>query len=161
MISNAAIAKQWSDETVARVSVMLRDGWTARQIATEIGVTRNAVIGKIRRVKALAEIGLQGKPGWKTVHKVVAAERAKVVRMPAAPKRRVLPTVTLPAPVPRMLTLVELETADCRWPYGDPREDGFGYCAHQRHAGFRYCPYHARVAYQAVAERQEQARAAA
>ena len=39
--------ERWTEEKLARVIRMWLEGWSASVVAAEIGVTRNAVIGKI------------------------------------------------------------------------------------------------------------------
>jgi GcrA cell cycle regulator len=43
---------------------------------------------------------------------------------------------------PLMVKLLELEAHNCRWPCGDPHDDGFGFCGHDRQPGSSYCPHH-------------------
>lgn len=55
-----------------------------------------------------------------------------------------------PAPPPeaRMIGLLELAPHDCRFPIGDPREAGFGFCAAPASVGRSYCEHHHALAYQ-------------
>lgn len=39
-------------------------------------------------------------------------------------------------------TLLELEAGDCRWPVGDPRQDGFHFCGAPQMVGRPYCVAH-------------------
>lgn len=39
-------------------------------------------------------------------------------------------------------TLLELEAGECRWPVGDPRQDGFHFCGAQQVLGRPYCIQH-------------------
>jgi len=39
-------------------------------------------------------------------------------------------------------TLLELESGDCRWPVGDPRQDGFHFCGGPQMNGRPYCIEH-------------------
>lgn len=39
-------------------------------------------------------------------------------------------------------SLLELESGDCRWPVGDPRNDGFHFCGAPQVAGRPYCIEH-------------------
>jgi hypothetical protein len=39
-------------------------------------------------------------------------------------------------------TLLELEAGECRWPVGDPRQDGFHFCGAQQVLGKPYCIAH-------------------
>jgi GcrA cell cycle regulator len=47
---------------------------------------------------------------------------------------------------PRYLTLVELESGDCRYPYGGDRDgDSITFCGHPRRRGSSYCTPHFRL----------------
>lgn len=45
-------------------------------------------------------------------------------------------------------TVATLETNDCRWPIGDPREADFHFCGAQQVPGRPYCELHWRMAFQ-------------
>lgn len=49
----------WTAEQTKRIRSMWLDGQTAATIALELGVTRNAVIGKIDRIKLLRKPGVR------------------------------------------------------------------------------------------------------
>lgn len=46
-----------------------------------------------------------------------------------------------------------LTNACCRWPLGDPRQDGFRFCGRRRAEGKSYCDLHILEAYQPSAPR--------
>ena len=52
-----------------------------------------------------------------------------------------------------MLPLRQLRDDQCRWPIGDPKEAGFGFCGCQKAAGIPYCGHHAAIAYNPAARR--------
>ena len=43
--------ERWTEERLARAIRMWLEGWSASVVAAEIGVTRNAVIGKMTRLE--------------------------------------------------------------------------------------------------------------
>ncbi len=45
-------------------------------------------------------------------------------------------------------TMADLQAKDCRWPLGDPREQGFHFCGAPQLAGRPYCELHWRMAFQ-------------
>jgi hypothetical protein len=49
--------------------------------------------------------------------------------------------------IPRK-TIANLQAKDCRWPVGDPREQGFHFCGAPQLAGRPYCELHWRMAFQ-------------
>jgi len=53
-------------------------------------------------------------------------------------------------------TVANLETNDCRWPLGDPRDADFHFCGAQQIAGRPYCELHWRMSFQPSRPRHEQ-----
>jgi len=126
-----------------------------RQINARFGTTytRNAVAGRAKRLGLAAPErtaspsivpSLPGDPG------------------PLPQRRGALPGLTLPPlsalkpakPVklrcvgvrPRLITLLELERGDCRYPYGGDKEgEKISFCGHPRQPGSSYCAPHLRL----------------
>ncbi|MEM9223281.1 MAG: GcrA family cell cycle regulator, partial [Pseudomonadota bacterium] len=48
--------------------------------------------------------------------------------------------------------LLELKNSSCRWPIGDPSEDGFRFCGAPTGCGDTYCKAHAELAFPARAK---------
>jgi GcrA cell cycle regulator len=169
---------QWTDDRVELLKKLWNDGLSASQIAGELGsVTRNAVIGKVHR------LGLSGRA--KTPSSSAPRPRKAVRSAPSAPPRPSMPasrgnTALKPRPAPEMMpdlhveplpefdnvvpmgercTIMELKESSCRWPIGDPGKDEFRYCGARSSTGMPYCAYHARIAYQPVADRRRDRRA--
>ncbi|MDR3497343.1 MAG: GcrA family cell cycle regulator [Ancalomicrobiaceae bacterium] len=167
----------WTEERVEQLKKLWSDGFSASQIAAELGgVTRNAVIGKVHR------LGLSGRA--KTA--IAQPQRAKKapVRQPGGPHARPhggLDTVGnaalkmdfLPAPKPQLVVapkvftlsdaplvenagILELTEQTCKWPVGDPGDQSFHFCARRSEGGVPYCGYHARVAYQPASDRRRE-----
>lgn len=146
----------WTDERVSLLKRLWGEGHTAAEIAKQIGgVTRNAVIGKAHRLKLsnrVSPIQQNRKPANKNVErKVTPVERAKPVmqvkKMPANT------SVKLPEESVKsgdLYSLMDLQPRMCRWPSGDPKEEGFGFCGDKTISGIPYCEEHAKVAYQAA-----------
>ncbi len=44
-------------------------------------------------------------------------------------------------------TMADLEHGECRWPIGDPRQDGFHFCGAKQMAGRPYCAEHWNIAF--------------
>lgn len=84
----------WTPEQDARLSDLLREGMSASQIGAELGVSRNAIIGRVGRNKELAQIGFARSPG--NPGKRVAELKNRKSRAKPASER--LPR---PAPQPR------------------------------------------------------------
>jgi GcrA cell cycle regulator len=45
-------------------------------------------------------------------------------------------------------TLMDLAPHDCRWPIGEPRQEGFHFCGEPQLAGRPYCARHWQMAFQ-------------
>ena len=143
----------WTDERVAQLKQLWGEGKTAAEIAKLLGgVTRNAVIGKAHRLKLSGRVSpIQANPRVEaTIH------RASNDQRPAA---RILPRERAPsAPIPPSLReenipikgiqLTELRESTCRWPIGDPKQEGFKFCGCASEPGMSYCEHHTRLAYQ-------------
>jgi len=148
----------WTEEMVELLTKLLQEGWSASQVAAEMGgISRNAVIGKIHR------LGLTGRG------QPAAAKRQRKPRPLAEDARMVRPCAlgnaalraevrTVPQPVARMrenvvvpiskrLPIEKLTEHTCKWPIGDPGHSDFHFCGHEARSGLPYCDYHARLAY--------------
>lgn len=157
----------WTDERVDLLRKLWTDGLSASQIAAELGgVTRNAVIGKVHR------LGLSGrakgnnqsanarrKPAAaKTASYAKAAKTAGVNGKASASSTvspRPAPVLDIEKPVPLMLSLLQLTDSTCKFPIGDPQEEGFGFCGASPRDDDPYCEYHCRLAYQPAGERRK------
>ncbi len=53
----------------------------------------------------------------------------------------------------KVKTISNLETNDCRWPYGDPRHADFHFCGAQQVLGRPYCAQHAAMSFDAAKSR--------
>lgn len=153
----------WSDDRVERLKRLWGDGHSAGRIAALLGgISRSAVIGKVHR------LGLSERKG--SPHSRRAAHLRSLRKRIVRPKRFTAPRRSRfaeylaalqasPAGVPppaaddvarvSFSDLEETRTAakHCRWPVGDPKLPGFGFCGCQPVPGLPYCEQHARRAY--------------
>lgn len=133
----------WTDESVEILTDRWVRGWSAAQIAVLLPFSRNAVIGKITRMKLTRQPGVRAKPG----PEVQVKPRVKVAPRPAPAPRE--PSSTPTAPASAGVTLYELTKTTCRWPSGFPGDDNFLFCGDPTAdliAGKPYCPFHTRMA---------------
>ena len=147
----------WTAERIAQLRQCVVTGLTCSEIAAEIGVSRNAVIGKIHR------LGLStGRPAGAPAQS--CPPRAGRPRAPS--QRRLLKIACLESPdggevivlgtaveSAHPCALTELAERTCRWPLGDPMSDNFAYCGNDAINGFTYCVGHARMAYRSANRR--------
>lgn len=136
----------WTDDDVATLTKLWREGdLSAAMIARRLGVTRNAVLGKVHR------LGLS-KP------RTVRPPGAPRAPRPARPRPLFSPPTTQPptakpSPAPAFEVgpglaprLEDLPRRACHWPLGDPKAPDFAFCGRRADAG-PYCPGHSGMAY--------------
>jgi GcrA cell cycle regulator len=155
----------WNPERVAQLRAFIGAGMTCSQIAAEIGVTRNAVIGKIHRLglgpgRPAAAPGRACPP--RTRRPRLASQRQLLRLITADAPRAADGTISEATSVDsvRCCSLLELEQGKCRWPVSERTADGssdFVFCGNEALAGFSYCAGHARMAYRTPERRRAQA----
>lgn len=112
---------------------------SAREIAAQLGCTRNSVLGKAHRLgldyRAPASVEIKG-------------VRVKIKQPPKTekkPPQRPDLQVEIPDDVPRGTVAEIYETLArdaCRWIYGDPAGTDFGFCTNTQEEGKSYCTAH-------------------
>jgi GcrA cell cycle regulator len=158
--SIAIPSSTWTAQRIEQLRSCVAAGMTCSEIAAEIGVTRNAVIGKIHR------LGLSsGRPAGAPARASTSCPpRARHPRVPtqrgllrlayaqASLGEQATLNVSVASAHPR--SLVEIAERQCRWPIGDPAATDFVFCGNDAITGFTYCLGHARMAYRAPASRR-------
>ena len=169
-----APAATWSSERVEQLMTGFRAGLTCSQIANDIGVTRNAVIGKMNRLGLsrprdvisrqfeqgrAARLARPKQPrgfGRKRLHlNILAQHEMLATAFPDPPPR----AAAVPIHNGRGCTLLELGQHHCRWPINSPGADDFCFCGNEPLKGLPYCPGHSRMAYRRTARPRMSARA--
>jgi GcrA cell cycle regulator len=145
-----ANAPTWTTERLERLRNCFEAGLTCREIAVDIGVSRNAVIGKLSRLNLTRE--QSGEP-----RRPARNDAAKGPRRESRPRQqyrllRALYTGPQPAtdePIrsAHCCSLLELSEARCRWPISTPGAEDFCFCGNTPAEGLPYCPGHSRLAY--------------
>ncbi|WP_142416235.1 GcrA family cell cycle regulator [Bartonella massiliensis] len=171
----------WTCERVELLKKLWSEGLSASQIAAQLGgVSRNAVIGKVHRLK------LPGR--GKTAPGSARAQKSPAGSSPSSPRVRrststASPINTPPAdveektlkpefvaeavkeidmsaksnvvvPISRQLNLLQLSENTCRWPIGDPLSADFHFCGADSDENSPYCAFHAKLAFQPISERR-------
>jgi GcrA cell cycle regulator len=162
-------ADQWTVERTELLRQLLERRLTARAVALRLGnVTRNAVIGKARRMGfALQSQSNPLMPRYIVNEQATPPRKKRVPRhagritQAVTPRVRIAPTFPVEpvvihediyvAPENRKGVL-QLTESDCKWPIGDPREADFHFCGGKRVPGMPYCEGHCKRAYQTVQE---------
>lgn len=172
----------WTDERVELLKKLWADGLSASQIAAQLGgVSRNAVIGKVHRLKLSGRAksvssgapktkrgsaprssssprggGYGGGGGGRTVTTITHAVGATVMKSEALAYEQAdrRPIEDVVVPISKQLKLVDLSENTCKWPQGDPLSEDFHFCGHDSEENSPYCKYHAKLAFQPSSDRK-------
>jgi len=162
----------WTDDETKSLRAMAHAGVNVRTMAGTLGKTRNAIIGKLHRLKVPVPNSLRDY--------VPRAKRPP----PLKPRKRVLVPIELPETRPPMrrnpksgskcpeplpvsgdlpaktFKLAEWPDDGCRWVYEHPTKGLVNGCSCRRHKGLPYCDEHASRAYEASVVRDKSREAA-
>lgn len=140
----------WTDERIERLKDRFAAGLSCRRIAEDIGVSRNAVIGKLSRLGLTRDKnGGAPRPSRKPAGKerraksVPRLQYGMLLKLYAGPQ----PTIEEPIPSQHCCSLLELSGERCRWPISTPGLADFCFCGNTPLVGLPYCVGHARLAY--------------
>lgn len=143
---------EWTDENIETLRKLCAQGLPFSVIGARMGITRSAAIGKASRLRIgkspSKPTAADRKPVTNfgkrilTPPHIVQMKRLEAMKPPAPEK------LDADAPVPLMIPLLDLTEQMCRWPHGDPRDAGFGFCGHEKSFGVSYCDFHQRAAFQ-------------
>jgi GcrA cell cycle regulator len=156
----------WTDERVETLKRLWAEGFSASQIASELGnITRNAVIGKVHRLglSGRAKAATAGAPRQRKAraHAMLRDARPAVRGNTALAQAFEYEVETQPTvvdnvvPMGQRRSLLELTEGTCRWPIGDPGNADFFFCGGQTATCLPYCSYHCRIAYQPANVRRD------
>ena len=167
----------WTEERVELLKKLWMEGLSASQIAAVLGdgVTRNAVIGKVHRLKlsgrakpanstprtrstprpsrrvaspsSRSSIGSMGRPRSIGAAPMMGATALKVSEEFETEAYQLPQVQELDIPVEQRLTLLQLNEHTCKWPIGDPLSPDFYFCGQASNEGQPYCEFHSRRAY--------------
>jgi GcrA cell cycle regulator len=148
----------WTVERLELLKIHFDAGLSCREIAAEIGVSRNAVIGKLSRLNLTRD-----KAGREPlVSKSKPRSTAPRLRREPAPKPRYQLLKALRAEPSgaakdeqihngHCCSLFELSKERCRWPISTPGAVDFCFCGNPPVEGMPYCAGHSRLAYRVSA----------
>ena len=142
----------WTTDRVELLKSHFEAGLTCREIAASIGVSRNAVIGKLARLELT-----RGPARAKPRPDKTARERSRksIPRVQYQILQAVyenayenpLPLQEEPIVSERRCSLFELSNETCRWPISTPGAEDFCFCGNTPVGGMPYCSGHHRLAY--------------
>jgi GcrA cell cycle regulator len=123
----------WTQARIGELKRLWSAGQTADAIGTALGgITRSAVLGKVFRLRLLAQNRKRSAPGDPPVRR-----RAGKAPPPVETKAQ-------------RKTLLDLTNECCRWPYGELGERRYFFCGAAGAdvaRGIPYCPHHMARAY--------------
>lgn len=140
----------WTDERVEKLKTLWAEGLSNSAIAAALGgdVSRNAVIGKVSRLK------LNG----------ACKKHPKVERAAPKPKTKPLyPGIYVPRNVEagppleidgKHITILQINDRMCKFPIGDPTDKDFHFCGLKPFPGRVYCEPHWNLAHQPIMPRR-------
>lgn len=142
----------WTEERVEYLKQRTADGLTCSQIGREMGLSRNAVIGKQHRLKIRSTHSQGAVPGSKQ-NRPKRTQVTKLRKTAGGHSYRFVETTTsdpweLPMEIfPNPKPLLDLERDQCRWP---DNGDGLAmlFCGAPAFEGHSYCFHHCCIAYQ-------------
>ena len=141
----------WTADRVELLKSRFEAGLSCREIAGDIGVSRNAVIGKLSRLNLTREkSGDAQRPARKA-----AAKGRRAGTLPRLHRQMLLALYAEPEPAANdqpihnehCCSLLELSEERCRWPISTPGAEDFCFCGNTPLEGLPYCAGHTRLAY--------------
>jgi GcrA cell cycle regulator len=125
---------KWTDEQFQTLKGLTEQNLSAKQIGNELGVSRNAVIGKVHR----GGLHLKNPPSKPLVPRPPPRRLPKPKKPPSS---TALPPEPLEEAIGPVVSFAELTAHHCRWPVGD------AYCGGTAVAGSSYCRRHTFLAH--------------
>lgn len=145
----------WSPVAEAIVLERWGAGCSLAEIARELwdraafAVTTKTVSAKAR------DMGLPRNPRPRMARR----DERLPIKFPTLPT--MTPAVTMAAPEASMISTLDLKANHCRFPIGDPRQPGFGYCGATKWDHSRsYCEFHHRLCWRPPEKRENRVREA-
>ena len=144
-----ANAPTWTAERLELLKNRFEAGLTCRQIADDIGVSRNAVIGKLSRLNLTRDGEVRPPPRKR------AAKGQPPKTGPRLQYQMLKALYGEPQPAVddepihngHCCSLLELSEERCRWPISTPGLADFCFCGNTPLQGLPYCAGHTRLAY--------------
>jgi GcrA cell cycle regulator len=150
------MSKGWDTAALRRLKALTGKGLSTAEIGRRLGMSKNAIVGKLNRLGWNSKAGVDEKTLMKQAD---AAKKVAAAKKPAAaPAKK---TVAKPAAksasknlamhqriIQHSLGMAGLRPDQCRWPIGDPDSENFHFCGCQVFVGKPYCYEHCLQAYQ-------------
>ena len=154
---------EWSEEVIAQLRALWKEGHSTAEIGRRMGITKNAVVGKAHRLQ------LDSRPS-----PIRRERRVEPVRLP---RRQPGATLRTERPVAIISSVASVDATSmerprvlrpavsagygrqspCCWPIGEPGTRSFRFCDDTTLPGKPYCAEHARIAYVRVKDKRDAA----
>ena len=150
-------AEEWTPERIKILMGLWEEGLPTSEIGRRLGVTKNAVVGKVHR------LGLKKRQSPIRQSSSTSAQPKKA--KPAAAQQPQADTLSQPAvaktrmPTGDVVRLEELTSSMCSWPEGEPGTEEFHFCGEPSIADKPYCAAHCERAYVKVSKDKKKKKA--
>jgi GcrA cell cycle regulator len=126
---------QWTNDRLKKLKTLWGKGLSISQIGEELGVSRNAIAGKVHRLGLpKRQSPISGKAKAKSAASATANPKVEV----AEPEN---------LPLKLALRKINWSRSRCSWPIGDPKTTAFKFCGNEVVVGKPYCNDHCFEAY--------------
>lgn len=123
----------WTIDKIKQLKKLWTKGKSTVEIAKELGISKNSVIGKVHRLE------LTARPS------PIKKKEVKVIT-PTQQKKKIV----------GKCHLMDLKSNTCRWPIGEPENEDFHFCGKPTVTGKPYCEVHCKEAYTSLKELADQ-----
>lgn len=121
----------WTPEKIKQLKKLWQKGKSTVEIGKELGMSKNAVVGKVHR------LALDSRPS-----------PIKKSNMPSKRPNK----IKKPVGGHGIMTLLDLRINSCRWPIGELKDENFHFCGKECQTGKPYCAEHCKIAYTSLKE---------
>ena len=136
----------WPDNHNEELLKLWNEGYSGGYIASLLGYTRSAVMGKVHRMRKRAGETPKRRATVKAMENPSHKPKPKPTQVSKPAYTHATPPKPLPVDRGRVgkLTIMELTSSTCRWPYG---HSSFTFCGDHIKEGSPYCPKHSNIAF--------------
>ncbi|MBR0974341.1 GcrA family cell cycle regulator [Bradyrhizobium japonicum] len=148
--SSPTSSPTWTNERIELLKQHFEAGLSCREIAADIGVSRNAVIGKLSRLNLTRSRAVEDRRLERSLapaRATRAVPRLQYEMLATIYGETGAPVVAGPIDEANRCSLLELAENRCRWPISTPGADDFCFCGNSAPDGRSYCAGHSRLAY--------------
>lgn len=166
------MASSWDSSTLKKLKALVAKGLSTSEIGKKIGVSKNAVVGKLNRLGWNSKAGgiTSDEPVKKAKDKEILKKKSiKIKEVKTKVKKIEISETPKIKPIKRTkeisasqkiiktaLEMASLKKDQCRWPIGDTDSDDFHFCGKKVFPGKPYCYEHCKCAYKLNAPKKQQ-----